>query len=175
MKQMNTVESWESVSKKAYWDRDVSLEKWIEKVSIGHRSYLPDAISAMDISEFIHFYGAKKFTRDWPELRAHLPENVVQKIGVYDLAWSKLVGGGWNLRPYSDFNLMPKRKQQFLIAVAKTPGLSIYEVAKSLDMQYRRAYEHAANLRQEGKMRGADVVEGGHKKTKLYPLYNHLI
>jgi len=171
MKPINTVESWKSVSKKVYWDRDVSLEKWIEKVSVGHRSYLPDAISAMDVSEFLYFYGVKKFTRDWPELRCHLPENVARKSGVYDLAWSKLVGGGWNLKPYSDFNHMPKRKQQFLIAVAKTPGLSIYEVAKSLDMQYRRAFEHAVNLRREGKMRASEVVESGRKKTKLYPLY----
>lgn len=171
MKPMNTVESWESVSKKAYWDRDVSLEKWLDKVSVGHPSYLPDAISAMDVSEFLHFYGVKKFTRDWPELRSHLPENFAQKTGVYDLAWSKLVGGGWNLKPYADFNLMPKRQQQFLVAVAKTPGLSIYEVAKALDMQYRRAHEHVVNLRREGKMRVCDVLENGRKKTRLYPLY----
>ena len=171
MKEMNTVESWESVSKKAYWDRDVPLPRWIERVATGHRSYLPDAVSAMNVSEFIRFYGVKRYIRDWPVLRSHLPEDVAKKTGVYDLAWSRLAGGGWNLKPYPDFNNMPKRRQQFLMAVAKTPGRSIYEVAKSLDMQYRRAHEHAMKLMQEGKMRGAEVLEDGHKKTKLYPLY----
>jgi hypothetical protein len=49
MKPLAEVESWDVVSRKAYWDRDVALEKWREKVAEGHRSYLPDAVSAMDV------------------------------------------------------------------------------------------------------------------------------
>jgi hypothetical protein len=165
------VASWEAVSKKAYWDRDIPLEKWQDRVSIGHRSYLPDAVTGMDVSEFAHFYGLRKFVRDWPLLRAKLPEKSARKAGVYDMAWSRLAGGGWNLRPTPDFSTMPERRRQFMIAVAKAPGRSIYEIAKSLGMQYRRAYEHAVNLIQGGKIRGKEVVEGGHRKTKLYPTY----
>ncbi|MFH1987964.1 MAG: hypothetical protein ABIK25_10105 [Pseudomonadota bacterium] len=174
MKPLMEVESWEAVSKKAYWDRDVPLEKWKERVSEGHRSYLPDAVTGLDISEFVHFYGVKKFIRDWPFLRANLPEKIARKAGVYDMAWSRLAGGGWNLRPTADFNAMPKRRRQFLVAIAKTPGMSIYEVAKMLGMQYRRAHDHAVNLIQGGKVRGKEVVEGGHRKTKLYPAYEKL-
>ena len=168
---MATVESWEAVSRKTYWDRDVPLEKWRDRISTGHRSYLPDAVSAMSVQEFVHFYGAKKFIRDWPFLRSCLSEEEARKAGVYDLAWSRLAGGGWNLRPSPDFNSIPKRRRQFLTAVAKTPGMSIYEVAKSLGMQYRRAHEHAVNLIHAGKVRGKDVVEGGRRKTMLYPAY----
>jgi hypothetical protein len=164
-------ENWEAVSKKAYWDRDVPLEKWRERISTGHRSYLPDAVSGIDVAEFVHFYGAERFVRDWPTLRPLLPGKVAKRTGVYDLAWSRLAGGGWNLRPVPDFNAMPERRRQFFVAVARSPGKSIYEVAKSLGMQYRRAHDHALNLIREGKIRGADVMEGGHRKTKLYPSY----
>lgn len=174
MKPMTKEASWETVSKKAYWDRDVPLEKWRDRVSSGHRSYLPDAVAGMDVSEFVHFYGAKRFVRDWPLLRSHLPEKIARKAGVYDLAWSRLAGGGWNLRPSPDFNAMPERRRQFMAAVAKTPGNNIYEVAKSLGMQYRRAHEHAVNLMQAGKVRGKEVVMGGHRKTKLYPAYGEV-
>ena len=169
MKSMAEVESWDAVSKKAYWDRNVPLEKWKDGISVGHRSYLPDAVLGMDVAEFVRFYGARRFIQDWPALRTYLPKNVVAKAGVYDLAWSKLAGGGWNLKPFPDFNTMPARRRQFLLAVSKTPGKSIYEVAKNLGMQYRRAHEHAVNLIREEKVRGVDVVEGGHRKTKLYP------
>lgn len=165
------VESWEVVSKKVYWDRDIPLEKWRDKVSTGHPSYLPDAVTRMEVSEFTHFYGFRKFIRDWPFLRAKLPESAVRKVGVYDIAWSWLAGGGWNLRPFPDFYAMPERRRQFLVAVAKIPGRSIYEVAKSLGMQYRRAHEHAVNLIRAGKIRGKNVVEDGRRKTKLYPAY----
>lgn len=171
MRQHMEVESWEAVSKKAYWDRDIPLEKWQDRVSIGHRSYLPDAVTGMEVSEFAHFYGIRKFVRDWPLLRAKLPEKSARKAGVYDMAWSRLTGGGWNLRPTPDFSTMPERRRQFMIAVAKAPGRSIYEIAKSLGMQYRRAHEHAVNLIRVGKVRGKEVVEGGHRKTKLYPTY----
>jgi hypothetical protein len=175
MKPMVKGASWEAVSRKAYWDRDVPLEKWRERISTGHRSYLPDAVSAMAVAEFIHFYGVNRFVRDWPVLRAHLPDKVAEKAGVYDLAWSRLAGGGWNLKPSQDFNAMPARRRQFLVTVARTPGKSIYEVAKSLGMQYRRAHEHAVNLIREGKIRGSDVVEGGHRKIKLYPSYKQQV
>lgn len=165
------VESWEAVSKKAYWDRDVPLEKWQDRVSVGHRSYLPDAVTGMEVAEFARFYGIRKFVRDWPLLRAKLPEKAASKAGVYDMAWSRLAGGGWNLRPTPDFSAMPERRRQFMTAVAKTPGRSIYEIAKSLGMQYRRAHEHAAHLIQSGRIIGKEVVEGGRRKTKLYPTY----
>jgi hypothetical protein len=57
---------------------------------------------------------------------------ISRKVGVYDLAWSCLAGGGWNLRPVSDFNAMPERCRKFRVAVARAPGKSIYEIAKSI-------------------------------------------
>lgn len=57
MKPMMETESWETVSQRVYWDRDVALEKWKDMVSKGHRSYLPDAVTGMSVSEFVHFYG----------------------------------------------------------------------------------------------------------------------
>jgi hypothetical protein len=171
MKTQTDVESWEAVSRKAYWDRDVPLEKWRTKVSEGHRSYLPDAASSMSVAEFVHYYGVDKFVRDWPALRARLPAAAAKRAGMLDLAWGRLVGGGWNLRPVADFYSMPARRRQFLVQVSKTPGKSIYEVAKALDMQYRRAHDHAVTLVQEGKIRSVATVEGGHRKVKLFPAY----
>lgn len=175
MKSPMKLETWESVSKKVYWDRDIPLEKWKDRISVGHHSYLPDAVTGMKVSEFVHFYGVKKFIRDWPVLRAKLPEKTVRKVALYDMAWSNLAGGGWNLRPTPDYFAMPERRRQFMVAIAKTPGRSIYEIAKALDMQYRRAHEHAINLILSGKVRGKDVKESGRRKTKLYPAYGEPI
>ena len=163
------IEPWEVVSKKAYWDRDVNLTKWRERIAIGHRSYLPDAIRAMHPNEFIHFYGRKAFVTDWPRLRTLVPQGVLPYCPFYDVFWSQLAGGGYNLKPYPDYHQLPKRRREFLTTVAKLPGKSIYEIAKLLDMQYRRAYDHATALIQEGRIKGREVVEDNRRKTKLYP------
>ncbi|MCY7308875.1 MAG: hypothetical protein LH632_22640, partial [Rhodoferax sp.] len=115
MSATKTGKSWEDVSKKTYWDRAVPLDKWREKVSEGHRSYLPDAVSTMTPVEFIAFYGVERFKLDWPVLRAALTQLAAKRAGVYDIAWSRLIGGGWNLKPPEDFYLMPARRRQFLV------------------------------------------------------------
>ncbi|HEY7804282.1 MAG TPA: hypothetical protein VIC30_07610, partial [Orrella sp.] len=94
MKQ-RAIEPWEVVSKKAYWDRDVDLQKWRDRVAAGHRSYLPDAIKVMHPREFIHFYGKKAFVLDWPRLRALLPKDIHRHCPFYDVFWSQLAGGGY--------------------------------------------------------------------------------
>ncbi|MBK9440700.1 MAG: hypothetical protein IPN53_05030 [Comamonadaceae bacterium] len=134
-----------------------------------HPSYLPDAVAAMDVSEFIHFYGAKRFVADWPTLRESLSASVTQSAGTYDMAWSRLVGGGWNLKPTLDFHGMPKRRKQFLLRAANSPCNSIYALAKDLGMQCRRAHEHAQCLIDKGKLREKEVIEGGHRQRMLYP------
>jgi hypothetical protein len=163
------VASWEVVSKKAYWDRNVSLEKWREKVIEGHMSYLPDAVATLSPLEFIHFLGANEFKLNWVKMRAKLPLGFLKHTGVYDIVWSKLISGGWNLAPSADFYNLPKRKRAFLIEVAKTQGKSIYEIAKTLNMQYRRAHDNAKSLIQSNKIKSIEVVENGHRKFKLYP------
>jgi hypothetical protein len=169
--QAMSVDSWEALSKKVYWDRDVPLEHWRERISTGHRSYLPAAVSTMTPTEFVRFYGLSKFKRDWPALRAKLPKETVKYAPVFDLAWSQAVGGGWNLRPTEDYFSMPERRRDFLTQVARVPGMSIYEVAKSLGLQYRRAHDHAANLLRDGKIRAVETIERGHRKMKLFPTY----
>lgn len=166
-----SIDTWETLSKKVYWDRDVPLERWRERISVGHRSYLPDAVATMTPAEFVRFYGLSKFKRDWPDLRAKLPNKTVKYAPVFDLAWSQAIGGGWNLRPTKDFFSMPERRRDFLTQVACVPGMSIYEVAKSLGLQYRRAHDHAASLLKEGKIRAVETIERGHRKMKLFPTY----
>lgn len=165
------IENWETFSKKVYWDRDVLLDKWRKKISEGHRSYLPDAVSVMTPVEFIWFYGAQRFRLDWPMLRAFLAPDTQKRVSMYDIAWSRLIGGGWNLIPTDDFLRMPTKRRQFLVYVAGHPGDNIYEIAKSLGMQYRRAHEHAMNLINDGKIRAVTVVDGGRRKSKLFPAY----
>lgn len=121
--------------------------------------------------EFVGFYGLENFRRDWPALRAALPSDAAKRAGVYDLAWSRAVGGGWNLKPTPDFFKIPAQQRAFLVQVAQHPGKSIYEVAKALGMQYRRARDHAVNLVHDGKIRAVETVEGGRRKKQLYPAY----
>ncbi len=162
-------ETWGTLSKKVFWDRDVALERWRERVSAGHRSYLPDSIATLTPVEFVQFYGLDNFKRDWPMLRAALPKEALKFASVYDVAWSHAVGGGWNLVPAPDYYDMAAKRRAFLTEVARAPGKSIYEVAKILGMQYRRAHDHASSLIEAGKIRAVDAVEDGLRKRRLYP------
>ena len=162
-------DTWESISKKVFWDRDVTLERWREKVVRGHRFYLPDSIAIMSPAEFVRFYGLPEFKRDWPAMRAQLPPATVQHIGVFDLAWSVAIGGGWNLRPTPDFLAMPEKRRAFLTQVAKDPGKSTYEIAKQLGLQYRGAHDHASWLTKARKIKCVAVTEKGRSKVRLFP------
>jgi len=164
-------DSWETVSRRVFWDRCVSLPQWRNQVAAGHRSYLPDSLVGMTPAEFVWFYGLSRFQKDWPSLRAALPAERLWQAGRFDVAWSQSVGGGWNLRPTPDFWTMPTKRRAFLIQVAKTPGISIYAAAKALGLQYRRAHDHAVSLQASGTIRARLVIEKGHHKRQLFPAY----
>ena len=168
-------DTWAVLSKKVFWDRNVALERWRERVAAGHRSYLPDSIATLTPVEFVRFYGLDNFKRDWPTLRAALPQEALKFASVFDVAWSHAVGGGWNLVPAADYYEMAAKRRAFLTEVARVPGNSIYEVAKNLGMQYRRAHDHASSLIEAGKLRSVDIVEDGLRKRRLYPKRSHSI
>ena len=86
----NSSSTWDAVSKRVYWDRKVSLDRWKDRISIGHRSYLPDAITTMTPVEFIRFYGLSDFRRDWPAIRAKLQGDARKCAAMFDLAWSQV-------------------------------------------------------------------------------------
>ena len=88
----------------------------------------------MTPADVVRFYGFPKFQRDWPALRAKLPNEIKKYAAVLDIAWSQAVGGGWNLRPTEDHLSMPERRRDRLTHVACAPGRNIYEVAKSLGL-----------------------------------------
>ena len=71
--------------------------------------------------EFVRFYGVPKFKRDWPAIRAKLPNDAIKYASVFDLARSRAVGGGWNLRPTKDYISMPDERRAFLTQVAYAP------------------------------------------------------
>ena len=169
------IDAWATLSKKIFWDRDVALDRWQERVAAGHRSYLPDSIAILTPVEFVRFYGLDNFKRDWPTLRAALPKETVKFASAFDVAWSHAMGGGWNLFPAADYYAMAVKRRAFLTEVARVPGKSIYEVAKNLGMQYRRAHDHAISLIEAGKIRSVDAVEDGLRKRRLYPKRGHSI
>ncbi|QKE41739.1 MAG: hypothetical protein HO274_10790 [Ferrovum myxofaciens] len=163
------MKEWAIVSKKVYWDRDVPLDRWCEKISAGHRSYLPDAVSTMKPAEFIRFYGRENFVQDWPAIRAKLPGESLQYAPMFDLAWSQAAGGGFNLRPAEDFYSIPEKRRAFLTEVARHPGVSIYAASKALGLQYRRSHDHATRLMAEGRIRAVEAVRNGRRALMLYP------
>ena len=162
-------EPWALVSKKIYWDRDVTLATWRDKVTEGHRSYLPAAIAVLTPVEFVRFYGLANFKTHWPTLRAKLPDASQAHAGVYDLAWSRAMGGGWNLKPSAQFLSLPTKRRAFMTQVACTPGKSIYEIAQLRTMQYRRAHDHATYLVEAGQIKCVEVLENGRRKKQLFP------
>lgn len=171
MKKPNPAAAWEAASKRAYWDREVPLETWRERVRQGHPSYLPAAVAFLPADQFIRFFGTHRFALNWPAMRAGLPTAMAGKAGMLNLLWSRLVGGGWNLRPFPDYYLMPQERREFLTRVARVPGESISQAAEALHMRYRQAYGHASRLAGEGKIRIAKTVEGDRRRLKLFPAY----
>jgi len=169
MKHRNEILPWEALNKKAYWDRDVSLAIWRQRVQEGHRSYLPGAVAAFDPVEFIHYYGVDAFKADWPRLRRSVDAGAAQRLPLFDLAWSRLVSGTWNVPPDERIATLPARKRDFLFAVARKPGASIYAIANALGMQYKRAHEHARDLCEAGLLRMQPSVDTGRMRNLLFP------
>ena len=170
MKHRSEILSWEILSKKAYWDRDVPLSTWQQRTSEAHRSYLPGAVKAFDPVEFIHYYGVAAFKADWPRLRKSLEADVARRhTPAFDLAWSRLISGTWNLVPDDRIASLPTRRREFLFAVVGKPGLSIYAIANMLGMQYRRAHEHAKDLSEAGLLLMKPSVQSGRLSKLLFP------
>lgn len=161
---------WNKLSKIAYWDRDVSLSQWKKMIKIGHPSYLFDAVKTFKVPQFIYFLGVNNFKLLWPKLLSVLPSAYLKYTGMYDVVWSQLVGGGYNLEPTLDLSSMPQKRFEFLLEVARHPGGNVYQIAKNLNVQYRRAYEHAKNLIRDKKIRGIMEFTNGKNKLRLYPL-----
>ena len=164
-------EAWSAASKRAYWDRDVPLDRWRQKTAQGHRSYLPDAVAALAPADFAYFYGIEEFKHDWPRLRAMLPASHLRHAPLYDLTWSQWVGHSWNLRPSEAFWSLPPRRRAFLVQAMKAPGQNVYQVAQALGMQYRRAHDHAVDLIQKGLIQGREATANGRRRLDLLPCY----
>ena len=170
MKRLGEVLQWSELNKKAYWDRDVPLATWQQRTSEGHPSYFPQAVSAFDPVEFIHYYGVSAFKDDWPALKEKLDPAVLRRHApMFDLTWSRLVGKSWNLPLDGRIIDMPARKREFLAAVSRTPGVSIYEIANMLGMQYRRAHDHAKALSEDGLVRMRQSARQGRMRNLLFP------
>lgn len=165
-------QAWEKISKRVYWDRDVPLALWRERVGQAHRSYLPEAVKRMHVREFIYFYGKDAFVLDWPRLKAALPLDIASSSGMYDIFWSQLAGGSFNLRPVPQFYDLAAKQREFLIEAMRMPGSSIYQIAKRLGMQYRRAHDHAQALIAQGIVRDKAMDNGMRKQRLLYPSYS---
>jgi hypothetical protein len=122
----------------------------------------------MTPAQFIRFYGLEAFKLGWPTLRATLPAAILQHAPIFDLAWSQAVGG-YNLVPTPDYYTLSPKRRAFLTHIAKTPGQSIYQAAKDLGMQYRRAHDHAQWLAHTGKIRTVEATHNGRRQKKLFP------
>lgn len=115
-----------SSEQKAYWDTDVPLLTWQQRTSEAHRSYLPGAVKAFNPVEFIHYYGVAAFKADWPRLRKSLEADTARRQTLaFDLAWSRLISGTWNLAPDERIASLPTRRREYLFAVVGEPGLCI--------------------------------------------------
>jgi len=144
---------------------DGGLSSWLFQVP----SYLPGAVGAFDPVEFIHYCGVDAFKADWPRLRHSVEAGAVHCLPLFDLAWSRLVSGTWNAPPDERIASLPARKRDFLVAVARKPGASIYAISSVLGMQYKRAHEHARDLCEAGLLRMQPSVETGRMRHLLFP------
>jgi len=170
MKRINEILPWESLSRKAFWDRSVPLATWRQGAQEGHRSYLPGAVAAFDTVEFVHYYGVDAFKADWPRLRQSIEAGAAQRLPLFDIAWSRLVSGSWNVSPDQRIASLPARKRDFLFAVARRPGENIYAMANALGMQYKRAHGHARDLCDAGLLRMQPSIDNGRMRNLLFPV-----
>lgn len=114
------------------------------------------------------FYGPDGFVMDWPSIRSKLPPESMKHTPTLDCFWSQLRGGGLHLHPSIDFYSMPEKRREFLIEISRRPGISIYEAAKNLSMQYRRAHDIAMRLVSEGRVKAVSAVRNGRRVAALF-------
>jgi hypothetical protein len=160
-------EPWESAARSVFWSRAVPLQKWRAGVLAGHRSYLPDSIRYMSSRNFVRFLGRETFVDQWPRIRQHVPRELAPEAAPLDALWSWHKSGTFKLRPESALAQWPGRRREMFNQVVQEPGISIYRAAKQADMPYRRAYDHAQAMIEQGLLR-ARPGNGPRKETRLY-------
>jgi hypothetical protein len=163
---------WAGISKRAYWDRAVDLADWQEKIAQAHRSYLPEALQWFSAKEFAQLYGKEHFGEDWPRLKARAAQmqpELARFFPLYDVYWSHIVEAGVNLRPSLWWYDLPKREKEFLRAISRQPGQSIYKTAKDLKMQYRRAHDYTQDLIARGIVFVRSETVNNRPQSQLYP------
>lgn len=160
---------WDASYKQAFWDRNVQYDDWKVHVIEGHPSYLPQSVTRLPVRTFIALLGQDAFIAHWPRLRGLLPAGSRRQWASYDMAWSQLVSGTFNVQPLTAWFDLSRRERAFLLGVAQQPGEGIYQVGKRLGMQYRRAHDHAKALISAGFIRVRTDRVKNRTVHRLYP------
>lgn len=160
---------WSQVAHLVFWNRHVDLDTWRTGVLAGSQSYLPESVKRMSTWNFIRFLGRKAFVDNWPELRKNLDAESPD-VARLDAAWSYAVSGTFNLPPQSAFAVLPGRRREVLDAIVHHQGASIYEVAKLLQVPYRRTFDHVSALIDQGIVRKRMDNHGPRCVARLYTL-----
>lgn len=160
---------WPRIAATLYWDRAVSYPDWLRGMAAAHPSYFRAVAESMPPRQFMDLYGRKRFIRDWPAIRTAAGAGMPGRLGLFDALWSHEQFSNYSVKPLPKWATMPKRRRQFLLTIARNPGISIYRAAKASGLQYRRAHDHARQLLEDGFVQSRAKVEGGRCSVALYP------
>ena len=119
---------WEVVARAVFWNRDVALSTWRERILAGHKSYLPDSVARMSTKNFIRFLGRGRFLQCWPQIRT-FPTPGASGLSGLDEAWSFMKTGTFNMPPEAALVSWPGRCKDVYDAIVHHQGASIYGVA----------------------------------------------
>ena len=161
--------AWEVVARAVFWNRDVALSTWRERILAGHKSYLPDSVARMSTKNFIRFLGRGKFLQCWPQIRTFLTPGA-SGLSRLDEAWSFMTTGTFNMPPEAALVSWPGRCKDVYDAIVHHQGASIYGVAVAAGVPYRRAHNHVQNMERQGLVRSFIDRTGPRPRRRLYTM-----
>jgi hypothetical protein len=144
---------WNKRKHEVFWDRTVEFDTWKKQFINGHLSYVIPTIDYLPIKDVIKLLGKKSFSENWPIIRLIAIKNWKKapgRIAKWDTVWSYITTKSFDIKPLPEWKTLSVRRRDFLLYVAFNQGKSIYSIAKTLNMQYRRAHEHAKCLSKIG-------------------------
>lgn len=152
---------WTKIRNHAFWDQGLlTFEQWHERVMNGNSVILCRTVERMLPGVFIGLVGDDVFVRKWLEwrtiVRPVFEKDEFSQIGkrasdFLDALWGFRVMGDLQFVPRADVLDLTKKQKDLLKSVmdAMIP-ISIYDLAKKANRNYRRVHEQVRLLESKG-------------------------
>ena len=154
----------------SFWFRDWDRKEWAKAFLDGNLVIMEHTMKWLRPEPVIRVLGRDRFVAAWPTLRERVKDHatLVRRMAAYDTWWSMAATATLDIKPLGSWARLRGRRREFLLAIAKHQGSSIYALSKQLGRQYRRAYGHARALEVAGYVKSREELIGGRRVRRLF-------